>query len=115
MQVSSDRAMLQVEEVVWMFARVSSFQGSPEGVDEGIKVAEEQAVPAAQALPGFKGLMMLVDRNTGKSMAVTLWESEEAMRASEEAANGIRSNVATATDEQIVGVDRYEVAIDVSA
>jgi heme-degrading monooxygenase HmoA len=76
-------------------------------------VAEEQALPAAKALAGFKGMLMLVDRNSGKSMAVTLWDSEEAMRASEEAANTIRSDVADATGEQIVGVERYEVAIDV--
>jgi len=96
-----------------MFARVSTFQGSPERVDEGIKIAEEQALPAAKALEGFKGMLMLVDRDTGNSIAVTLWESEEAMNASVEAANKIRGNVASAAGEQIVSVEQYEVAIDV--
>ncbi len=100
-------------EVVPMFARVSTFQGSPERVDEGIKIAEEQALPAAKALEGFKGMLMLVDRDAGKSIAVTLWESEEAMNASVEAANKIRGDVASAAGEQIVSVEQYEVAIDV--
>jgi heme-degrading monooxygenase HmoA len=98
-----------------MFARVSTLQGSAEGLDGGIKVAEEKALPAARALEGFKGMLMLVDRATGKSIAVTLWESEEAMNASAEAANKIRGDVASAAGEQIVSVEQYEVAIDVPA
>jgi heme-degrading monooxygenase HmoA len=96
-----------------MFARVSTFQGSAEAVDEGIKVAEEQALPGAKELEGFKGMLMLVDRATGKSIAVTLWESEEAMNASVEAANKIRGDFASAAGGEIVSVEQYEVAIDV--
>lgn len=39
----------------------------------------------AEKLPGFKGAYDLVDRASGKSIAITLWESEDAMRASERA------------------------------
>lgn len=42
---------------------------------------------------------------------MTLWESEEAMSTSEEAANSLRSEVADALGTQMVGVDRYEVAV----
>jgi hypothetical protein len=39
----------------------------------------------------------LVDRGSGKALTMTLWESEEAMRASEEEANQFRTEIAEAT------------------
>ena len=42
-------------------------------------------------------------------LAVTLWETEEPMHASEEAANQLRSETAESVSETIAGVDRYEV------
>jgi heme-degrading monooxygenase HmoA len=51
----------------------------------------------------------LADRGSGKVLAVTLWESEETMRASEEAADRLRSETAEAASETIAGVERYEV------
>jgi len=62
-------------------------------------------------MDGFKGLIALGDRQSGKTLGITLWESEEAMRASEEAANLMRSESAEASGEQIAGVERYEVGL----
>jgi len=87
-----------------VFARVSTFAGSPDQVDESIREGREQIVPAVRQIRGCKGLLYLVDRTTGKAMSVTLWETEEAMRMSEQAADQIRG--------ESVQVERYEVAID---
>ncbi len=94
-----------------VFARVSTFTGTTEEVDEAIRQVRENVLPRTEQLDGFKGAYFLVDRQNGKSLTVTLWESEEAMRASEEAANDLRSEVADALDTQMVGVERYEVAL----
>ena len=94
-----------------MFARVSTFTGTSDQVDEAIRQAREDVVPRLEELDGFRGAYFLVDRENGKSLAVTLWESEEAMRASEEAANSLRSETADALGTQMVGVERYEVAL----
>jgi heme-degrading monooxygenase HmoA len=94
-----------------MFARVSNYQGPPNQVDEGIRTAREQILPRAAELDGYKGAYFLVDRQSGRSVSITLWESEEAMRASEEAANQLRSESAQASGGEIVSVERYEVAI----
>jgi heme-degrading monooxygenase HmoA len=85
-----------------MFARVSNYQGPPNQVDEGIRTAREQILPRAAELDGYKGAYFLVDRQSGRSVSITLWESEEAMRASESA---------QASGGEIVSVERYEVAI----
>jgi heme-degrading monooxygenase HmoA len=94
-----------------VFARVSTFTGTSDEVDEAIREVRENVLPRTEQLDGFKGAYFLVDRQNGKSLSVTLWESEEAMRASEEAANSLRSEVAEALGTQMVGVERYEVAL----
>src|SRR3954466_7578264 len=94
-----------------MFARVSTFQGPPDQTAEGIRLAREQILPAAKLMDGFKGIYLLFDRDSGKSLSVTLWETEADMQASEEAAKRLRAESADASSETIVGVERYEVAL----
>lgn len=94
-----------------MFARVSTYQGPPDQIDEGVRHAQESILPRIQGLDGFQGVYFLVDRQSGKGLSITLWESEETMRASEEAANQLRRESAEASSEEILGVERYEVAI----
>jgi heme-degrading monooxygenase HmoA len=94
-----------------MFARVSTYRGSPERTDEGIRLARESILPRVHRLDGYEGTYYLVDRRSGKAISMTLWESEEAMRASEEAADQLRSESAEATSATVESVERYEVAI----
>lgn len=93
-----------------MFARVNTFQGSPENAERGLQVARETVIPAVRSIPGNVGVINLVDRATGKSIGITLWESEAALRESEQAATGVRGRAAGDSDSQIVSVERYEVA-----
>ncbi len=94
-----------------MFARVSTFQGSPDQTAEGVRVAREQILPTARLLDGFKGIYLLFDRESGRSLSITLWETEEDMRASEEAASRARSESAAVSGDMVVSVERYEVAL----
>ncbi len=93
-----------------MFARVSTFQGTAEGIEQSLTHAPD-ILERVEALDGFGGMYYLVDRASGKSMAVTLWESEADLQASVEAANRIRNDEAAADGSEIVGVDHYEVAV----
>ena len=86
-------------------------RGFPDQIDDSLRQAREQVLPRAKEMDGFKGLIALGDRQSGKTLGITLWESEEAMRASEEAANRMRSESAEASGEQIAGVERYEVGL----
>jgi len=92
-----------------VYARVSSFEGPPELMNEALRQAREEVLPEARQMEGFKGMIALGDRQSGKALGMTFWESEEAMRASEEAANRLREESAEAGGERIAGVDRYEV------
>ena len=98
-----------------MYARVSTFEGpagtTEEQIQEGTRLIREQILPAAQQLEGFMGIISLADRQSGKELTVTLWESEEALRASEEAANRLRKEAAYALQARIQLVERYEVIV----
>jgi heme-degrading monooxygenase HmoA len=103
-----------------MFASVSTYQGPPDQIDEGVRYAQENIVPRVQEVEGFEGIYLLLDRQSGKVLSITLWESEEAMRASEEEANQLRSEhrgrwdqvpTAQTGGQEVAGVEGYEVAI----
>lgn len=93
-----------------MHARVSTFEGTPESAQRAVDQGEEVA-PAVKAMDGSKGLIYLADRAAGRTVAITLWETEEAMRASEEAANRLRRETSEAAGETIASVERYEVVL----
>jgi len=94
-----------------MHARVTKFEGSPDQLDAAIKLVKETIVPGAKKLAGFKGGYWLVDRASGKGFSVTLFESEAALKASEDAAAQLRSQASSLT--KITGVERYEVVAQV--
>ncbi len=71
---------------------------------------QEHTVPVLEGLDGYKGYVLLGDRGTGAAMAITYWESEEALRASEDAVTQERERAAeTAEASSGLTVERYEV------
>jgi class 3 adenylate cyclase len=94
-----------------MHARVSTLFGSPDQVEAGISDFRENVAPWIKE-HGGRGGILLIDRETGKAMAVTLWADEENMRQSEEAANEHRRRVSDEMESgQAPTVERYEVAV----
>jgi heme-degrading monooxygenase HmoA len=66
---------------------------------------------AKEGDPGFKGIIALTDRQGGKLLGITFWESEEAMRATEEEASRLREESAEVGGGTVAGVERYEVGL----
>jgi hypothetical protein len=95
-----------------MHARVTMITGgSPDQAEQGIASFRDNALPGVKEL-GARGGMLLIDRQSGEGMAITLWDDEAAMRTSEERANELRSAAMQAlgsTEEP--RVERYEVAV----
>jgi heme-degrading monooxygenase HmoA len=92
-----------------MFARVSTYESRPEQLDEMHHEGVEHVLPALQMQHGFSGGLVLADRQSGKVLAVTLWESEQAMDATEDASHWLRIFGAEAGGGTISSVQRYEV------
>ncbi|MGZ6574012.1 MAG: hypothetical protein ACXVHB_17360 [Solirubrobacteraceae bacterium] len=92
-----------------MFARVSTFTGGLQDLDQGIAVARERTVPRLEKHHGFEGSLLMVDRAAGSAFAITLWRSEEDLAASQEDDRQLTERAAHAFDVQ-VQVNNYEVA-----
>ena len=94
-----------------MYARMSTLEGSPDQIDQGLRHVREQVLPLIQQQEGFEGFIALADRQSGKVIGVSLWESEQAMQASEQVGDRTRSESAEATGGTVAGVERYEVGL----
>jgi hypothetical protein len=94
-----------------MHARVSTFESPADKLDEGELVLRKEIVPTMREIAGCRGVISLVDRQSGKSLAITLWDTEDAMRASEEEADQVRSKAASASSGEITSVERFDVSI----
>jgi len=93
-------------------ARVSSLEGSPEGIDKGIAFFNETIRPETADLTGWRGILTLADRETGKAKTITFWDGPESLRASEARGNELRAQAAEAMGDTISSVERYEVALN---
>lgn len=67
-----------------MFARTTTMQLKIAFIDDALEVYTNSIVPAAQAQKGFVELKFLLDRNSGKAIAIAFWETEEDARANEQ-------------------------------
>ena len=90
-----------------MWARVSTYQLPSADVESAIE-RFDQALRGLD-LPGLDRAELLVDRSSGKALTITVWESEEAIQSSVEAANRIRSSAADSAGGTIVDVAHYEI------
>ena len=69
-----------------MFARITTAHGAPEMLDTGIATVREGLRASRRRIAGFRGGYVLVDREGGKHMSVTLWDTREAAETQSELA-----------------------------
>jgi heme-degrading monooxygenase HmoA len=93
-----------------MFARVITAQAGTEGLDNALRLAQQQ-LPAARQQPGFQGFYLLTDAETGKLMTISLWETREHLQAVEAQAAKIRDQATPATGLTPPHLETYEVAM----
>ena len=85
----------------------------PQRIDDALRQVEQNDIPAFREIDGFRGFTVLVDRSSGKVVATSYWDSEEQMRASEDAVKEARERAAeTGGASSEAQVERYEVALD---
>jgi len=84
-------------------------QAQPSSIDAAIAHMRDNVMPALEGIAGCVGFSLLVDRTSGRCIATSSWESEEAMRASEESIRPIRDRAT-----QLFGgspqVEEWEIA-----
>ena len=90
-------------------ARVTTFTGDPTQVEKSLRHAVEDVLPELRTIDGWQGIIVAVDRSSGAEKVITLWESQEAMSASESQADQLRSTVADSAKQKIETVQRFDV------
>ena len=95
-----------------MYARIATFESDPSKIDEAISQvrSEVESGETPQGLEGAK-MLMLVNRENGKGVGVTLFESEDAMRRGDEALNAMNPGAS----ERRTSVEFYEVPVQTVA
>ena len=90
-----------------MYARVATFESDPAKVEDAIAMVRAEV--DAEVPPGLEGakMLMLVNRETGKGVGVTLFETEDAMRRGDEALNAMSPG----STERRVSVEFFEVPV----
>jgi heme-degrading monooxygenase HmoA len=73
-----------------VFARVTTFQARPGSIDEGIAFGRDEVMPLMNRIDGSIGLSILVDRDSGKCIATSAWETQDAMRNGDTQMEAIR-------------------------
>ena len=91
----------------YMYARVATFESDPAKVDDAIAMIRSQVDgDAPLGLEGAK-MLMLVNRESGKGVGITLFESEEAMRLGDEALDAMNPGAT----ERRTSVEFFEVPV----
>src|SRR3990170_7352970 len=74
-----------------MFARSTTISGDPAAIDAGISFVKDEVMPEIMALDGCVGLSLVADRENGRIIATSSWDSQEAMDASRDQLAPMRS------------------------
>jgi quinol monooxygenase YgiN len=93
-----------------VYARSNTARGDPRRMDDAVAYIRDEVLPAVRGMDGNIGLSMLCDRDSGRSIVTSAWESEAAMRASAEHVRPMRERYTEMMGAQ-VEVQEWEIAV----
>ena len=64
-----------------MIVTIATFEENGEQLEEGIRHVREEVVPSIRGATGVRAAYWLVDREAGKRLSVTVWDSPDAAAA----------------------------------
>jgi quinol monooxygenase YgiN len=94
-----------------MYARSTTFMARPESIDAGIAQVRDEVMPMVQEMEGCVGLSMMVDRESGRCITTTAWQSAEAMRATDETLQPVRERLGETIGGGTPEVQEWEIAV----
>lgn len=93
-----------------MHARTTTLDTRPGDIEAGLAYIRDEVFGAVTNMPGCVGMSLVADRDSGRCIATSAWESEEAMRATESAVAPMRDRAG-----EIMGttarVEEWEIAV----
>jgi hypothetical protein len=92
-----------------MYARVTTYRGTVEDFDWAKALLEAQLKERTRQLVGCSGVLLMIDRSSGESLSITLWDDEEAMARSRPDGQDLRQRAAWFSGATVADVAEYEV------
>jgi heme-degrading monooxygenase HmoA len=93
-----------------MLARVNSGHTAADKLAGLVKFSQER-FPDAREAPGFKGFYLLADRQSGKIVSISLWDSEDDLRQFEARGAQMRKEASSEVGIAPTPVEIYEVVL----
>ena len=98
-----------------MHARMGRVSMRPDKLADVVENVRQNVVPKYEGRDGFKGFTLLVDPAGGQAIGISFWETDDAMRATDDIGDEARSSSADVGGGEDEGMKYYEVAIDTMA
>lgn len=95
-----------------MYARLTTFDGTPEGIQAGIDLYRQEVIPWIRDATGFRGWLVLRDpEGGGRSVSITFWTDEATMRDQEASGGTLRDEVVANLGIEMKSMEFYDVAV----
>jgi heme-degrading monooxygenase HmoA len=86
-------------------------QAQTSSIDNGIDYMRDELTRELENIDGFVGISLLADRESGRCIITTAWETEDAMSASADKAKELRSQATERFDGNVEKIDDWEIGI----
>jgi quinol monooxygenase YgiN len=93
-----------------MYARTTTMRGNRQIMDDLVAYIRDDVMSAITRMDGCIGLSLLTDQGTGRCVATSAWQTEEAMHASVEKVRPMRQRVADMLGA-IPEIREWEIAV----
>jgi heme-degrading monooxygenase HmoA len=94
-----------------LHARVSTYKGDADRLGEAFGQVTDQL----DGIDGFVHAYFLVNRDNGKGMSITVWDSEEKLLSSVAKADELRKEASDVGGASIESVEHFEIALSVGS
>jgi hypothetical protein len=78
-------------------------------MDEGVRIYREQVVPWLRDSTGFRGVIIMIDREHERAMGVSFWMTREAATDAYASGATLRDEVAASVGTTMTGEEFFEV------
>jgi hypothetical protein len=92
-----------------MYARVAAFEGRDMSLSDSLVAKVRESAGREDAIPGAHGFLMLIDREQGTALGITLFATEKELRDAEPAFEKMASTIPEEMRGRRISVDIYEV------
>jgi hypothetical protein len=94
-----------------MLANMTTVKTDRGGLDEDAKIAAEALLPWVRQFDGYRGIVVMSDRENGMAHFVTFWEDQEALQKSEYGRTQVREQMAKTAGVEIENVQSFSVLL----